>query len=104
MLQWFLARIVHHESEFKAVVEVSVVFLTSNARSRHVIFFHLQFVERAFAKVLLNERYEGCAMYPSMETVINERAVFDRRIRARMSLSARCQPKRRTTMRNTVSA
>jgi hypothetical protein len=37
-------------------------------------------VERAFAIVILDERYEGCAMYPNMESVMNERAVFDRRM------------------------
>jgi hypothetical protein len=37
-------------------------------------------VERAFAIVILDERYEGCAIYPNMKAVMNERAVFDRRM------------------------
>jgi hypothetical protein len=37
-------------------------------------------VERAFAIVILDERYDGLAMYPNMDAVINERAVFDRRM------------------------
>jgi hypothetical protein len=40
----------------------------------------LQSVERAFAIVILDERYAGCAMYPNMDAVMNERAVFDRRM------------------------
>jgi hypothetical protein len=37
-------------------------------------------VERAFAIVILDERYDGCAMYPNMDAVMNERAVFDLRM------------------------
>jgi hypothetical protein len=37
-------------------------------------------VERAFAIVILDERYGGCAMYPNRDAVLNERAVVDRRM------------------------
>jgi hypothetical protein len=56
------------------------VFLTSDSSRQHIVFLPLQSVERAFAIVILDERYEGCAMYPNMESVMNERAVFDRRM------------------------
>jgi hypothetical protein len=36
-------------------------------------------VEWAFA-IVFDERYDECAMYPNMEAVMNERAIFDQRM------------------------